>query len=168
MLQEHLIEVSNPREEERDYTTFLVVDHKIPLVYASNVSDVYLLPEVQDNIFTFAVTPNALNIAFNRSEYDQFDAALYDEMYQHLSFEDFTIRVNLRNDSRDPIEVTLYSVYADTTPIPYSSTVSLERRDELEIRFSDVMRDSVYTSEATEPSGIVVRKFADLPELAGS
>jgi hypothetical protein len=152
----------------KDYTTYLVVDHKTPLVYASTVADVYLLPEVQDSIFSFAVTPNALNIVFNRRQFDQLDAALYDQMYQHLSFEDFTIRVNLRNDSRDPVEVMLYSVYANTTPIPYSSAVTLERRDELAIRLSDVLRDSVYTPEAAEQSGIMVRKFADLPAMAGS
>lgn len=85
-----------------------------------------------------------------------------------MSFSNFTLSLILHNDLRDPIEATLYSVYANSAPIPYSRTLTLAGRDQVEIRFSDVLRDSINAPEETETEGITVRKFADLSNLAGS
>jgi len=162
LLQQQLRQVGNIRDEERGYSTYLVVDHKLPLVYANDVTAAYTLPEVRENMFTFVVTPGALNIAFNRNRFNALDATLYDQFYQHLEFENFTMSLFLRNDAREPLEVTFYSVYANGIPIPYNQTFTLDRRDDMEIKFSDVLRDSAITPDAAESAGITVRKFAEL------
>lgn len=167
ILQDELNDVENVREEERSYSTYLVVDYKIPLIAAGDVQDIYGHPDVQDNIFTFAVSANTLNVAFNKPRFDQLDTLLYDQFYEHLDFEDFTMSLHLQNDLRDPVEVTLYSVYANNAPVPYSETFSLERRDEVEIRFSDVLRDSITSLQDDETAGIAVRKFAEFEVAEG-
>lgn len=166
VLEEELREPANFREEERSYSTYLVVDYKIPIVAASEVEAIYTLPEVRDNMFTFAVVSDALYVAFNKARFDNLDASLYEQFYQHLDFEDFTMNLYIRNDARDAVELTLYSVYANTVPVPYSHTIVLERRDDVGIRFSDVLKDSVTTPLSSETTGITVRKFADLNSTA--
>lgn len=162
LLKQHLNEVSNIREEERNYSTYLLVDYKLPLALADDTESAYRLPEVRGNMFTFVVIGDILSIAFNSDRFKELDAALYKKYYQHLKFEDFTMRVFLHNDLRDPVSVTLYSVYVDNVPVPYSTTITAERRDELEVIFSDVLRDSAVTPEETETAGITLRKFAEL------
>jgi len=162
ILNAQLHEISNPREESRNYSTFLVVDYKIPIIYADTVDGIYSHPEISDHIFTFALSADgAIYIAFNKLRFDALSNQLYEEFYQRLSFEDFSMQLYLRNDLRESIDVTLYSVYANNAPIPYSNVFTLERRDEIEIKFSDVLRDSIVTPLPTETTGIVVRKFAD-------
>ena len=166
ILQDELNDVKNVREEERSYSTYLVVDYKIPLITAEEVEDIYNHPNVQDNIFTFAVSANTLNVAFNKPRFDRLDTLLYDQFYQRLDFEDFTMSLRLQNDLREPVSVILYSVYANSVPVPYSETFTLERRDEVEIKFSDVLRDSVTTLQDIETAGIAVRKFAEFDVVA--
>lgn len=166
ILQEQLYQIDNIREEEKSYSTYLVVDYKIPLVPATELDGIYNHAEVQRNIFAFAVVSDTLYIACNKARFDELDASLYEQFYQHLDFEDFTMSLILQNDLRETIEITLYSAYADGVPVPYSDTLTLERRDDIEIRFSDVLRDSVTTPQETEQTGIAVRKFADIKILA--
>lgn len=168
ILNEQLHEVENVREEERDYSTYLVVDYKIPIIYADDVEGIYSHSEIRNHIFTFALSAdNSLNLTFNKPRFDTLSDQLYEEFYQRLNFEDFSMRLYLQNDLRDDIDVTLYSVYANSVPLPYSSTFTLGRRDEIEIRFSDVLRDSVTTPQEMETTGIAVRKFAELVPVAG-
>lgn len=161
ILEEELNEVENIREEEKDYSTYLVVDYKIPLIAGEELEGIYSHPEVQNNIFTFAVTSNILNIVFNKARFDALDASLYDQFYQHLEFENFAMSLYLQNDLRTPVDLTFYSVYANNEPIPYQTTLTLDRRDEIEIKFSDVLRDSATTPSEAETEGVVVRKFAE-------
>lgn len=166
LLEQQLNEVSNVHEETRDYGTYLVADFKIPLVYAVDVAAIYGLPEIQTNMFTFAVTKDTANVAFNRKKFDTLDSVLADKFYQHLDFKDFTMSLFLHNDARKSVDVTLYSSYADNAPVPYSQTFTLNRRDDLEVRFSDVLRDAIITPQDTETKDITVRKFADLKVAA--
>nr|PZN58537.1 MAG: hypothetical protein DIU68_01955 [Chloroflexota bacterium] len=165
LLKQYLNDVSDIREEERNYSTYLLVNYKLPIALADNTESAYRLPEVRGNIFTFVVIGDTLNIAFNNDRFKELDAALYKEYYRHLEFEDFTMRVFLHNDLRDPVSITLYSVYVNNMPVPYSATFTAERRDELEVIFSDVLRDSAVTPGETETSGITLRQFAEF-ELA--
>lgn len=168
ILDAQLHQISNIREEERDYSTYLVVDYKIPIVYAESAEGIYSHAEIGNHIFTFALSSdNSLYIAFNKPRFDALSDQLYEEFYRRLSFEDFSMRLYLQNDLRDTVDVTLYSVYANNIPLTYSSDFTLERRDEIEIRFSNVLRDSVTTPLPSETTGIVVRKFADLSLVAG-
>lgn len=163
ILEEQLYQIESVREEERNYSTYLVVDYKIPIVYAEDVEGIYNHDEVGNHIFTFALAAdNSLNVAFNTPRFEALSDQLYDEFYQELSFEDFSMHLYLRNDLRGSADVTLLSVYANSVPVPYSSTFTLERRDEIELKFSDVLRDSLTAPLETETTGIVVRKFAEI------
>ncbi len=71
LLEQYFVEVSNPHQEDRNSNTYLVVDHKMPLVYANAAAGIYALADVQANVFAFAVTPTDLNIAFNKTRFDQ-------------------------------------------------------------------------------------------------
>ena len=91
-----------------------------------------------------------------------FSSLFSERLYQSIELEEATIHVVLSNDLREALNVTVFSTYANNIPVPYEQTLSLERRDDLELKFSDVLRDSLGVSEENDTETLRIRKFAEI------
>lgn len=69
---------------------------------------------------------------------------MQENFWQQLSFSDFTLQLRLINDTRETVTASVYSLYANQQPVLFLEDYSLARRDMLELRLSDVMRDYAY------------------------
>jgi hypothetical protein len=165
-LSERLYEAGNFREETRDSDTFLLVDFRVPVVYAATLEDIRASDDVRASVAALAMTPGdeglAAHIAFNQPLFDDLNEQAQDQFDQRMGLQATTIRIFLTNDLPGTINITLYSVYADDAPVPYSRALSLERGDRIEIRFSNVLTDSLGVPLEPGDDPIRVRKFADI------
>lgn len=165
-LSARLYEADNFREETQDYQTYMLVDYKIPLVYADAVETLLTNSNTQQSIFALAITKdgNILNtiMVFNQKKFDELNTALYEQFYHRMEFEEATIVINLNNDLHESVEVTVFAAYVDNMPVPYSGTFLLERRDDIEIRLSDVLKDSFGVQLESDSNDIRIRKFAEI------
>jgi hypothetical protein len=166
LLSEQLREAGNFRQEERDSQTFLLADFKIPVFYASDGETLKSHPDALGNIFGIALMRNgsglSAHVAFNQTRFDELNAQVSEQLGQRLRVSDCVLRVYLNNDLSEAVHVTVYSVYVDDTPIPYSGSVTVEHGDEIEIKFSDVLRDSLAVQQESDSGSIRSRKFADI------
>jgi hypothetical protein len=166
LLTTNLYEAENFREEDRDFQTFLLADYKIPLIYAATLEDIHANPELQKHLLALAITRNEGRLdvyaVFNQALFDRLDNQIYEESYQHLELAESSMRVFLINDSREAISATVAGMYVNNAPMPYEGTFSMERRDQIEIRFSDVLRDSFGVQLDTDTANIKIRKFAEI------
>ena len=166
LLTANLYEAENFREEDRDFQTYLLADYKIPLVYAAAPEDIPTNPELQNHLFAFAITGNegTLDVyaVFNQALFDRLDNQIYEQAYQHIELAESSMRIFLINDSRESINAVIAAMYVNNAPVPYVGTYSLERRDQIEIRFSDVLRDSFGVQLETDSANIRIRKVAEI------
>lgn len=166
LVSAQLREAENFRQEERDSQTFVLVDFKIPVIYASDGETLNSHPDAQGNIFGILLTQNesglSAHVAFNQTRFDELNTQVSEQLSQSLRLSDCVLRVYLNNDLREVVHLTVYAVYVDNTPVPYSETFTLERGDEIELKFSDVLRDSLAVQQESDSGSIRSRKFADI------
>lgn len=137
-------DATNFREQNRDYSTYVLADVKLPIV---NVTYTDELPD--EDLFSLVVfTEHEEGVLFglgvNRELFDEIADYVYEEFWQALSFSGLTLTIRLNNDSKETVDLTLQNVYVNQVPVLYSDEYQLARRDSLELRLSDIMRDYAY------------------------
>ncbi|MBN1287463.1 MAG: hypothetical protein JXB47_18830 [Anaerolineae bacterium] len=158
------------REEERNYTTYTLFDIDLLILGGSDhTADLAASPASED-IFSIFVEYGenlaTLYAVLNESKYKEFQTLLKDEYWQDVTLEDANIIVNLINDTRESVSTQLFSVYANNTPYPYSTTITMGRRDEVAIKFSNVLRDSLEYTYDDDTGGFRTRVFGTVILLA--
>lgn len=166
LLSAQLREAGNFRQEDRNSQTFVLVDFKIPVMYASDNESLNSHPDALGNIFGIILMQNkgglSAHVAFNQTRFDELNAQVSERLNQSLRVSDCVLRVYLNNDLRETVHLTVYSVYVDSTPVPYSGSFTLEQGDEIELKFSDVLRDSLAVQQESDTGSIRSRRFADI------
>jgi hypothetical protein len=163
VLEQNLRNVRNVRFEERDYTTNTVADFDVPILTGNNLEAG--LTAVGDDFIAIFVEYSENNTAtlyavLNTAKFRKLQQTLKDEYWADITLEDATIVFNLINDMRTDVNVQVMSVYANSTPVPTTHQITMARRDELVIRFSDVLRDSLGVQYGDENPMYSARAFA--------
>lgn len=137
-------DVTNIREQTRDYTTYLLVDVKLPVVDITRERLPY------DDLLTLLVSYDSeeggslFGFGVNRDVFINLAKVVKEEFWQTISFSDFDLKIRLINDTKNNVGLLLQNVYMNQKPIIYSRDYSLSRRDTIELRISDIMRDYAY------------------------
>ncbi|HKM43402.1 MAG TPA: hypothetical protein VJZ70_05375 [Limnochordia bacterium] len=145
LLERNFRDVRNARTESKDYSTYVLVDVKVPILILEDYEQLWendeaigiIVVDMEDGSAAFGV-------ALNSDKLDSLFGAFMDQLWDSASIEDFTFSVKLYNDTRDPVFASLQGVYANGVPIAYEEVYEMARRDVMEIRLGDVARDVAY------------------------
>ena len=145
LLERNFRDVRNARTESKDYSTYVLVDVKVPILILEDYEQLWendeaigiIVVDMEDGSAAFGV-------ALNSDKLDSLFNAFMDQLWDSASIEDFTFSVKLYNDTRDPVFASLQGVYANGVPIAYEEVYEMARRDVMEIRLGDVARDVAY------------------------
>lgn len=162
-LEQNLRNARNFRVEEHDYSEYSVVDFDIPLLGSNDLETG--LATAGDDLFSIFAEYNddntvTLHSVFNLLKFRQFQQTLQDQYWVDLTIEDATITFNLVNDLRTDVKIQVMLVYANGIPAATPQQITMARRDEITIRFSDVLRDSLVVQYPTDNSKYTARAFA--------
>lgn len=156
LLEQSFRDPSNARTVTEDYTTYVAVDVKVPILL---LDDYYDLWENEDPIglivFEMGEGGIGFGLGLNSDKLDVMFAAFQEELWETASIEDFTFTILLNNDTRDQVLASFQGVYVNGLPIAYEESFEMARRDTLEIRLGDVARDAAYLD------GLVVLGFVE-------
>lgn len=156
LLEQSFRDPSNARTVTEDYTTYVAVDVKVPILL---LDDYYDLWENEDPVGLIVFEMDEGGIGFglglNSDKLDVMFAAFQEELWETASIEDFTFMILLNNDTRDQVLASFQGVYVNGLPIAYEESFEMARRDTLEIRLGDVARDAAYLD------GLVVLGFVE-------
>lgn len=145
LLELNFRDAKNSRTLTEDYTTYVAVDVKVPILILEEYEQLW---ENDEAIGIIVVDMDdgsaAFGLGLNSDKLDELFAAFVEQVWDSASIEDFTFTVRLLNDTRDPVFVALQGVYVNQVPIAYEEVFELARRDVLEIRLGDVARDVAY------------------------
>ena len=145
LLERTFREATNFRTLSQDFSTYIAMDVKVPILDL----DDYLELGMNDDALGIVVMDMdedgiAFGFAMNGERLDELFTTISDEFWQSVSVRDFIFTVKLISDIREPISVSLQGIYANQAPVAYEEKFDLVRRDVLEIKLGDVMRDSAY------------------------
>ena len=156
LLEQSFRDPSNARTVTEDYTTYVAVDVKVPILL---LDDYYDLGENEDplGLIVFEMDEGGIGfgLGLNSDKLDVMFAAFQEELWETASIEDFTFTILLNNDTRDQVLASFQGVYVNGLPIAYEESFEMARRDTLEIRLGDVARDAAYLD------GLVVLGFVE-------
>lgn len=137
--------VSNIRVEQIGSSDALVADIKVP---------VNLIKEDSVN----AETPFQVSVYDEEDRYEVFfqlnkdswadlNKDVYELTYQKLNITETGISFTITNDLQRAGSLYFASVYVNGIPIPYSEAIALEKKQSLEVVFSNVLQDMLSIDE---------------------
>lgn len=145
LLELNFRNATNARTMSQDYSTYIVMDVKVPLL---TLDDFEKLWENGDALAIVAFDMEdgsaAFGLALNSDKLEELFGAFSEEVWEPISIEDFSFIIKLYNDTRNPVSVALQGVYVNQVPVAYEAVYEMARRDVLEIRLGDVARDVAY------------------------
>ncbi len=145
LLEANFRDAKNARTTSQDYTTYVSVDVKVPILVLEEYDQFW---ESEDAVGIVVVDMEdgsaGLGLALNSDKLDVLFNAFAEQLWESASIEDFTFTMKLYNDTRGDVLAYLQGVYADGVPIAYEEIFEMARRDGIEIRLSDVVRDVAY------------------------
>lgn len=138
-------DAANSRTMTQDYTTYVLSDVRVPIV---DLDDFYQLWEDGDPIGIVVVDmedgTSGFGLSLNSDVLDPLFAEFSEQLWEPISIANFTFTVRLLNDTRGVVAATVQGVYANQIPVSYEERFDLERRDVLEMKLGDVVRDAAY------------------------
>lgn len=162
-LEQNLRNARNFRIEEHGYSEYSVVDFDIPLLGSNDLETG--LAAIGDDLFSVLAeygddSTATLYAVFNLPKFHKLQQTLKDQYWVDLTIENATIIFNLVNDLRTDVSVQVMLVYANGMPAATPQQITMARRNEIVIRFSDVLRDSLAVQYSTDNPRYTARAFA--------
>lgn len=142
-------DVKNVRTGTGEYGSKVIADLKVPVVlfedsqagpWAEEALAVLVMPMEEGH--------TAFGLMLNGEKIDGIFASFLEDSFYSVGVKDFTFYIKLNNDLRELAAVYLQGVYANGRPLPYAEVLTLERREAVEIKPSDVSRDYAYQQGA--------------------
>lgn len=143
-MQEWFREAQNFRQVERDFSSYLVADIKVPV---SNSS--MRVFDAKGDLISLIVQENAqgdidFGFRFDREVFEQISSYVKEEFWTTLSIQDWEFSIILKNDTRESQRVILQTIYANQQPVLFPEEFMLLARDSITLNFADVLRDYAY------------------------
>ena len=98
-----------------------------------------------------ALEARSIYLAVNPESLHDLDALIYDEFYEHLELQDSAPRITFANDSREPLALKLFHVFARNQPVLFWELFILDPREDVEFVLSDVAAAWIFTPLPDSP-----------------
>lgn len=145
LIEANFRQATNFRTRSQEYSTYLLADVKVPILDFEDSLDLWNFEDLLGIVvLTMEDGSLAFGVGLNSEKFGELSTYFGDEYWGPLSIKDFTISVKLINDLRDPVLVSLQSVYVNQVPLAYDEIYELQRRDILDIQIADVLRDYAF------------------------
>ncbi len=143
-MQEWFREAQNFRQVEKDFSTYLVADIKVPVLHR----DILRVDEKRD-LITLIVEEDAdddigFGFRFDPVLFEEIGAYVQEEFWTSLSIQDWDFSIALKNDTRKTQRVILQTIYANQQPVLFPEAYELLARDSVLLSFPDILRDYAY------------------------
>ena len=150
VLQRYFKSVDNTKTISKDMSTFLSFTTTFPLTYlgpggGDRTSDDMVLLILLDTEESGPI----LEIALNKNQLANLNTYIKDQYYQSITVEEMSFSITINNDTRNDFKVRAQAAYLNDKPSPFLRELVLKKREDLNIRFSDVLRDSLKDDEET-------------------
>ncbi len=145
LLELNFRNATNARTVSQDYSTYVVVDVKVPIL---TLDDYAQLWENDDAlgivVFDTEDGSAAFGLGLNSDKLDELFGAFNEQVWESVTIDSFSFTIKLYNDTRNSVFASLQGVYVNQVPIAYEEVFEMARRDILDIRLGDVARDAAY------------------------
>ena len=143
-LKKYFKKVENPKIVDRNFDTFLNAEIELPIVKSQK----YEFSPTNDllNITLEATNENTMELGLyiNKTLFHEIKEYISEEYWQTIDIEDMTIYLFINNDLRQKVSVDLHHVYVNNKAVLGQKDIKLARRDEINIKISDLLRDYIY------------------------
>lgn len=142
-LRNNLNSFSNERIVKQDYSEALSFTIKVPLVNGDYQGT---FDSSKDLLFMYAQdTPTQIDFycMYNNDVLTRISDYLQNEHFQTFDWNDLALSIKLENDMQEPVSVLAYSSFINGEPYPFTASLNLKRRDQIEIEFSNVLKNSI-------------------------
>lgn len=156
-MQEWFREAQNFRQVEKDFSTYLVADIKVPVLH-STMRDL----DTKGDLISLIVQEDAqgdidFGFRFDQEVFEQIRSYVEEEFWTTLSIQDWEFSISLKNDTRESQRFILQTIYANQQPVLFPEEFILLARDSITLDFADVLRDYAY-KEGEVLFGILIRE----------
>jgi hypothetical protein len=151
VLQGYFRNIDNVKTLTKDMNTFLSFSSSFPMIYVGSKTQFEMPSDMLAIIIANAETGGPLlEIGINKNQLEKLNAYVKDQYYQSITIDEMTLSAIVNNDSRSDYKIQAQAVYLNEKPTPFAKEVVLKRREEVNIRLSDVLRDSIKDSDFVE------------------
>ncbi len=146
-LRENLNSFSNEHLTNYNYTKSLLFDVKVPIILYGTENEhdlskdmLYIQGKENGDRYDFFMR-------YNRRLVSKINNYIYDNHYQNIDLSQFTILLELDNDSREDTKLVLNSSYVNGKAYPLTHEETLPARERLRVRLSDIMTKAISDTE---------------------
>lgn len=144
LLKNWFRDASGLRKQTVGYTSYIVADISIPVAHLFTDQI-----DFEDDLLSVIVlddNPGLLDfgVLFNQDIFALIQEDITKNYYPEIELKDWTISLELKNDTRVAHDLYLQSVYANGRPIVYSEFVTIQPRETISLRFPDVLKDFIH------------------------
>lgn len=137
---------NNFRKETTGYSETIKFDYNIKIVEKSNFNN------TANELFSFVFDRKSSNeasigVKMNNTTFDSLNRTIKEEFYASIDLKDLKFVVELNNDTKEDVEISVKSSYLDGKPIPFELTKKLIGRDNVEIEFSEILKESLVSED---------------------
>lgn len=147
----------NFRKVSNGYSEDLQFDYEADVVNAAKFTN-----SSSKGIFTFLIkresdSSSSLGIIMDEDKYNQLNDEVADKFMGDVDLEDLKFSVDIINDLNRWVDVNVKSSYVNGDPIPFEKTYSIQRRENVKIIFSEVLKQALINEEVYYFSNIKVK-----------
>lgn len=157
ILQDYFGKVSRVSYEEKRFESYYVAQVNIPLVkdqkQEKSLSYAMFLINILDD-----KEGVKLVLTFNNSVFKSLKDRIYKEFSQTISTDTMSLDINLINDLKNNVTLEIQGVYIDQYPYPFRSKYTLDRKEKVNIVFSNVLKDYLIRSGSVEFAYLVIKQ----------
>ena len=133
--------VSNIRKGQVDYSTYIFCNTELPIIFSDEYKNTEDLLYIKTN--KNQEDEIEMNLIFSKEKFNEINSYTKEEFWQTIDVSDIKISFELVNDTRNTINFDTKAMYVNNNPIIDKSDIILEKRKRIDLKFSDVLRDSL-------------------------
>ncbi|WP_125169887.1 DUF7424 family protein [Leptospira perolatii] len=135
-------DLKDARCTKQEYENFFEASIKIPMV---KLEDKEFKPQPGLLNITVKVADKIkVGLYLSSESFNSLKTAIKEKYWSTINIDEFTLGMNLVNDSKTKLKIEVASVYMDNKPFPKLEAVDIEPKSKVSLRLSNVLRDAVY------------------------
>jgi hypothetical protein len=148
VLKDYFKTMENEKIVSRDMNTYLSFNTTFPIVYIKDGSGPRNIEDLMYLVVVTIDSPNPIiEIGLNKGSLAKLNAYIKEKYYQSITIEEMIITLIINNDTSKECKVVAQASYVNEKPKPFAAETKIKKREEVTIRLSDVLRDSLKNDE---------------------
>ena len=140
LISSYFLQPENIREGEKEYSTVLLADVQIPLTYQKADPTLRSMFSI---IAEETTTSFPVSMYLNKQLFTSLNAEVYKIAYQGITVQELGLSIQINNDTKGKVKISTAAAYVNSKPIPFPSTIEIDRRQIVDLVPSDVLRDTL-------------------------